>query len=121
MKMRTDLNGAVAGVGNFEFCRVGGRHWRHGIVRKKIFAWNHRFVTCAIRRELANRMMHGHELGAVGKGSFDLDSRRSSPARLPSHLRGFRMVSAEFHQFGNGRPSRMPSRISAVISATASG
>jgi hypothetical protein len=42
MKMRTDLDRAVADVGNLEFCGTAAGIGYHGIRREKIFTWNHR-------------------------------------------------------------------------------
>jgi hypothetical protein len=41
MKMRANLNRAVAGIGNLEFLRSPTHIRDHGTRRKKIFTWNH--------------------------------------------------------------------------------
>jgi hypothetical protein len=65
-------------------------------------------------------MVNGHELGAVGERAFDLDVR--DHLRTPSMTASTpRIVDPRLMISATDRPSRISSRISEVISATASG
>ena len=67
-----------------------------------------------------DRMVHRHELGAVGERAFDLHFVHQFRHAV-HHLGAAEELAAEIHQLGDRRPSRMNSRICVAMSATASG
>src|SRR5205823_4798784 len=92
VSVRADLDRAIAGVLDADAYRRALRVQLDRVFAEEVFAWNH--------RASPDRIVHGHQFGAVGKRAFDLDFRNHLGDAF-HHVVAPEDAGAECHQVGD--------------------